>query len=107
MPSDGGYGRSQKSGSQESNRGFVSMDEQKEIAGSGGKMAQAKRGDKEYISGIGRQGGENSHSGSSEQHAKSGSQSHKNSDGEKDLDATWRRRSTAASRAGSQNHKNK
>ncbi|MGH8685607.1 MAG: hypothetical protein ACREUM_09695 [Nitrosospira sp.] len=106
MPSNEGYGRSQKSGSQGSNRGFVSMDEQKETASTDGEMTQAKSGNKECISHIGGQGGENSHGGSSEQHAKSGSQRHKNSYAEKDLDATWHRRSTAA-RTGSQSHKNK
>lgn len=105
MPSNEGYGRSQNSGSQGSNHGFVSMDEQKETASQDGRMAQAKSGDKGYVSDIDGQGGENSHGGNSEQHAKSGNQRHKNSHAEKDLDATWRRRSTV-SRAGSQSHKN-
>lgn len=105
MPSNEEYGRSQNSGSQGNNHGFVSMDEQKETTSKDGRMAQTKSGDKEYISDIGGQGGENNHGGSSEQHAKSGNQRHKNSNGEKDLDATWRRRS-AAPRVGSQSHKN-
>lgn len=105
MPSNEGYGRSQNSGSQGSNHGFASTDEQKETASTDGRMAQAKSADKGYIPDIGGQGGENNHGGSSEQHAKSGNQRHKNSHAEKDLDATWRRRSTAY-RVGSQSHKN-
>jgi general stress protein YciG len=89
-----------------SNRGFASMDEdkQKEIASKGGKAAHEKGTAHEFDSKeareAGKKGGENSHGGggqsdnkgshsakdsssstrggSSEQHAKAGSQSHKN-----------------------------
>lgn len=82
-----------------SNRGFASMDEdkQREIASKGGKAAHEKGTAHEFDSEEAREAGKKSHSGigsggqggnsegssptrggSSEQHAEAGSQSHKN-----------------------------
>jgi general stress protein YciG len=114
-----------------SNRGFASMDEdkQREIASKGGKAAhergkahefdseeareagrkggEAVSQDREHMSEIGRKGGESSHGGSHEQHAKAGSQSHKNEGGSSGSGSHSRGGSSEQhAEAGRQSHKN-
>jgi general stress protein YciG len=115
-----------------SNRGFASMDEdkQREIASKGGKAAhergtahefdseeareagrkggEAVSQDREHMSEIGRKGGESSHGGSPEQHAKAGSQSHKNEGSSSGSGSHSRGGSSEQhAEAGRQSHKNR
>jgi uncharacterized protein len=115
-----------------SNRGFASMDEdkQREIASKGGKAAhergtahefdseeardacrkggEAVSKDREHMSEIGRKGGESSHGGSHEQHVKAGSQSHKNGGSNSESGSHSRGGSSQQhAEAGRQSHKNR
>jgi general stress protein YciG len=115
-----------------SNRGFASMDEdkQREIASKGGTAAHergtahefdseeareaGRKGgdavsqDRQHMSEIGRKGGENSHGASREQHAKAGSQSQKNEGSSSGSDSHSRGGSSDQhSEAGRQSHKNR
>jgi general stress protein YciG len=115
-----------------SNRGFASMDEdkQREIASKGGKAAhergsahefdseearaagrkggEAVSQDREHMAEIGRKGGESSHGGSHEQHAKAGGQSHKNEGSSSGSGSHSRGGSSEQhAEAGRQSHKNR
>jgi hypothetical protein len=114
-----------------SNRGFASMDpeKQREIAAEGGRAAHASGNAHEFTSEEAREAGAMSHKndgnnqdeggggqqsgtrgGSPEQHAKAGSQSHKNDgnqqNGERGSGETRGGSSEQHARAGSQSHKN-
>jgi len=100
MASNQGGNKGSKQSGDTSNRGFASMDPQKqrEIASEGGKAAHASGNAHEFTSEEARRAGSMSHKndgnsqsgrggsqqagntrgGSAEQHAKAGSQSHKN-----------------------------